>query len=317
MTSREGRLRIPHPVCRRAGAPAHRSRRALRRRSRSGLAAAPRARVPLVERRALLQALDGTAAPLVVALRPGRHRQDRPSCASGRRPTPGRSPGCSSTRPTATRSSCSPTCRWRSRRSPRSTRACTASLSLAVPPVRERILPLLAEALAAAPPLRARARRRPPAQGRQAVGHRRVRAARPAAGRAARDRVAHRPAAASWRGMRAAGEVTEFRAAELALDRGRGRGAAAPARLRGRRRRRSTPLVAATEGWATGLQLACLARAGRPAGGVAARDAAATVARSPRTSRSEVLDAQPPDVQEFLLRTSVLHRAHARVCARS
>ena len=61
-----------------------------------------------------------------------------------------RSPGCSSTTRTPTRSSSSHTCRWRSSRSPRWTHV-RASLSLAVPPVRERILPLVGEALAAAP----------------------------------------------------------------------------------------------------------------------------------------------------------------------
>ena len=68
---------------------------------------------------------------------------------------------------------------------------------------------------------------------------------------------------------------------------------------------------AATEGWATGLQLACLARAGRPP---------AEWLPEIRGSRreiaefltSEVLDAQPADVQEFLLRTSVLQELTPR-----
>ena len=71
---------------------------------------------------------------------------------------------------------------------------------------------------------------------------------------------------------------------------------------------------AATEGWATGLQLACLARAGRPP---------AEWLPEIRGSRheiaeyltSEVLDAQPRDLQEFLLRTSVLQELTPRLCA--
>ena len=40
----------------------------------------------------------------------------------------------------------------------------------------------------------------------------------------------------------------------------------------------------------------------------------ATCARSPRTLTSEVLDRQPPDLQEFLLRTSILDQLSADLC---
>ena len=187
-----------------------------------------------------------------------------------------------------------------------------ASLSLAAPPVRERILPLVGEALAAAPDfvlvlddahlLRgevpwevvAFVLRSLPEGAQLAIGS-----------RSDPDLPLAR--------MRAAGDVVEFRAAELCLRRSE---VAELMRLHDCEADQEmvAAVHAATEGWATGLQLACLARAGRPP---------AEWLPEIRGSRreiaefltSEVLDAQPPDMQEFLLRTSVLHELTPRLCA--
>ena len=187
-----------------------------------------------------------------------------------------------------------------------------ASLSLAAPPIRERILPLVGEALAAAPAfvlvlddahllkgempweVVAFVLRSLPEGAQLAIGS-----------RSDPDLPLAR--------MRAAGDVVEFRAAELCLRRSE---VAELMRLHDCEADQEmvAAVHAATEGWATGLQLACLARAGRPP---------AEWLPEIRGSRreiaefltSEVLDAQPPDVQEFLLRTSVLHELTPRLCA--
>ena len=187
------------------------------------------------------------------------------------------------------------------------------ALTLAVPPVRERVIPLLEEALAEAPPLVlvlddahllrgdkvwglvATLLRSLPAGAQLAIGSR------------------SDPALPLAR-MRAAGELAEFHASQLSL------GEAEVAQLLSLHgceadAETAAALLAATEGWATGLQLALVAAgAGRPAvewvgeirGG--RREIAEYLT-------SEVLDAQPADVQEFLLRTSVLLELTPRLCA--
>ena len=190
--------------------------------------------------------------------------------------------------------------------------AAEASLALPVPPVRERVLPLLDEALAEALALPAGARRRPPARRRQVLGRRRLRAPRAAAGRAAGLGHARRAPLALAR-MRTAGEVAEFRAADLAFDRGEaehllrahGCGPIDAATL--------DALLEVTEGWAAGLRLACRASRDAEQGQWLPR------VRGDRREiatylTSEVIDRQPQHMQEFLLRVSVLRELTPALC---
>ena len=187
------------------------------------------------------------------------------------------------------------------------------SLSLSVPPVRERVLPLLAAAVSAARPFLlvlddAHLLRSPkcwdvvasllralPAGAQIALGSR------------------SDPQLALPR-LRSAGELVEVRMPGLALDRGEVEEfvllhecALDDCGV--------DQLLAATEGWATGLRLACLASAGRPLQewlpnvSGERRDIAAYLT-------SEVLDGQPADVQEFLLYTSVLGELTPSLCSR-
>ena len=186
------------------------------------------------------------------------------------------------------------------------------SLQLAVPPLRERILPLLAEALAGADPFvlvlddahllgSPRAwevisflQRGLPAGAQLAVGTR-------------TDPPLHLAR------MRASGEVLEVGAQELAFDRDE---AVELLRLHGLvlDDRELGTLLDATEGWATGLQLACLAAAGRPP-----TEWLAQVRGDRREVASyfteEVLERQPNEVQAFLLETSVLTELTPELCA--
>ncbi len=188
----------------------------------------------------------------------------------------------------------------------------TTSLTLAVPPMRERILPLLGEALAAAPPFVLVLDDAHVLQGDKAwdivafVLDSLPRGAQLAMGSRSDPNL---PLAR----LRASGDLIEFRAARLSLDHDE---IAELMRLQDCEADEATvgALFAATEGWATGLQLACLARAGRPP------SAWLPEVRGGRHEiaeylTSEVLDAQPPDVQEFLLRTSILHELTPRLCA--
>ena len=104
--------------------------------------------------------------------------------------------------------------------------------------------------------------------------------------------------------LRAEGELVELRLDELALDRAeaaellRLHGVGADDELLG-------ALLAATEGWATGLYLSMLAGKDRPLG-----DWLPHVRGDQRAIASylldEVLDRQPPDLQAFLEQTSIL-----------
>jgi len=189
--------------------------------------------------------------------------------------------------------------------------AAEASLLVAVPPVRERILPLIAAALAAAPPfilvlddvhllgsssawdIVSFLLRVLPPGSQLALGTR------------------SEPPLPLAR-IRASGELVELGVRDLAFDRGE----------TARFLRQNCPgageedvaaLFELTEGWPTGLRLACLASGGRPP---------SEWLPQLRTDRrgvtayltSEVLDRQPADLQAFLLHTSVLLELSPGLC---
>jgi LuxR family maltose regulon positive regulatory protein len=185
------------------------------------------------------------------------------------------------------------------------------SLGLAVPPLRERVLPILADALAAAPPfvlvlddahllqsekcwdvLAFMLRNLPPG-AQMALGTR-----------------TDPPLPLARLG--ATGELAEFRGQQLALDRAE---TAELVRLDGCEPDAAAvdALLSITEGWATGLHLVCLAAGGRtleewlPRISGERREIAAYLT-------SEVLDEQPADVQDFLLKTSVLRELTPTLC---
>lgn len=186
-----------------------------------------------------------------------------------------------------------------------------ASLHLAIPPLREKVMPQLAEALAAASPfilviddahlLRSRGcweavdfvlRNLPPG-AQLALGTR-----------------ADPPLPLAR--LRVANELNEFRAQQLALSREE---TVEFVGLHGRDPDPATldSLLSLTEGWAAGLHLVCLAAEGAtlqellPRLRGRDRDIAAYLT-------AEVLDGQPPDVREFLLRTSVLTTLTPAAC---
>ena len=122
--------------------------------------------------------------------------------------------------------------------------------------------------------------------------------------------------------LRAGGQLTELRAAELRFTPGEAaallqRVIAAPGGARPGARLPdavAAALAARTEGWAAGLQLAGLSLRGQ-------QDAAGFVAAFSGSHRyvldylaGEVLDRQPGQVREFLLETSVLERLSGDLC---
>ena len=114
--------------------------------------------------------------------------------------------------------------------------------------------------------------------------------------------------------LRARGEMTELRAADLRLSGGEAAGL-----LRAALRVELAPddvarLVIRTEGWAAGLYLAALSLRGRA-------DAAELIGSFAGDDRhivdylsTEVLAGQPPEIREFLLRTAVLGRLCGPLC---
>jgi LuxR family maltose regulon positive regulatory protein len=112
--------------------------------------------------------------------------------------------------------------------------------------------------------------------------------------------------------LRAAGRLAEYDLADLALDRRETRELLClhglsldPAAVDG--------LLVTTEGWAAGLRLALLAGQGRPA------DAWLADVRGDQHAiaaylAEEVLDRQPAELQQFLLRTSPLDRLSSELC---
>jgi len=184
-------------------------------------------------------------------------------------------------------------------------------LRLRYPPLDERVLPALGAALEGAPPfllvlddghlVESRASWRAihavleqlPRGAQMAIGGR------------------HEPELPLAR-LRAAGRLAEFRADRLAMSRAEARELLD---LHGLSCDEDAldDLLAATEGWATGLYLALLADEGR------ASDARLVGVRGDRHEIAaylvaEVLERQPAAVQEFLVRTSILGALSASLC---
>ena len=272
----------------------------------------PQVRVHLVERRALIGALDEAAAPLVVLCAPagaGKTTVLRQWSEADARPFAWVQLDEADSDPVVLLTYLSLALESITEVDP----GVTASLSLEVPPVQERILPLVGEALAAAPgfvlvlddahvlkgdkpwEVVAFVLRSMPEGAQLAIGS-----------RSDPDLPLAR--------MRAAGDVAEFRAAELSLRQERGRRAHAPERLRGGRGdgrcrpRRDRGLGRRACSWR-----AWRGPAGRRPSGCRRSEAAA--ARSPSSSRLRCWTRSRDDVQEFLLRTSVLQELTPRLCA--
>ena len=271
----------------------------------------PQPRVHLVERRALLGALGETKAPLVVLCAPagaGKTTVLRQWAESDERPFAWVQLDEADSDPVVLLSFLALALEPITDVDP----SVRASLSLAVPPVRERILPLVGEALAAAPgfvlvlddahmlsgdkswEVVAFVLRNLPEGAQLALGS-----------RSDPDLPLAR--------MRAAGEVAEFHAAELSLLPRRGRRAHAPARLRGgpgdggRRLRRHRRLG---HGPAAGVPGTC-----RPAaGGVAAPDPGqqARDRRVPDLGGAGRAAARRPGVPAAHLRAAGAHAAPVR-----
>jgi LuxR family maltose regulon positive regulatory protein len=75
-----------------------------------------------------------------------------------------------------------------------------------------------------------------------------------------------------------------------------------------------TALMTRTEGWPAGVYLAALWMRGNPAPGTLIRQATAGNRFIATFLAEEVLNGQPPDVRQFLLRTSILERFTAPLC---
>ncbi len=73
-------------------------------------------------------------------------------------------------------------------------------------------------------------------------------------------------------------------------------------------------LDARTEGWVVGLQMAALSMQGREAPGAFIRSFSGSHRFILDYLIEEVLDQQPPQIQDFLLRTSILNRLSAPLC---
>jgi LuxR family maltose regulon positive regulatory protein len=114
-------------------------------------------------------------------------------------------------------------------------------------------------------------------------------------------------------GLRAAGEITEIRAADLCFSHSEARELLNGSLALGLEPSDVELLRARTEGWAAGLQLAALSAR-------AVEDRHAFVEALAGDDRQigeylhEVLAEQPPDLREFLLRTSVLERMSVPLC---
>lgn len=178
------------------------------------------------------------------------------------------------------------------------------SLGLAVPPLRERVLPLLGDALSAARPFVLVLDDAQSIAGERAwevVGFV-LRNLPPGAQLAVSSRVD--PPLPLAR-LLAAGELAEIRFSDLAFD-----AEEATALIALHACRRPDPdvvagLLGVTEGWAAGLYLACVASCQTPL-----EDWLPQLSGRRRDISSyltsEVVERQPPEIREFLLRTSML-----------
>lgn len=114
--------------------------------------------------------------------------------------------------------------------------------------------------------------------------------------------------------LRARGEMAELRAADLRFTAGEATAFLNDVMELSLPAEDIAALEARTEGWIAGLQLAALSMQGR-------KDIAAFIRAFSASHHfiveylvDEVLDQQPPEVQEFLLKTSVLERMTAPLC---
>ena len=112
--------------------------------------------------------------------------------------------------------------------------------------------------------------------------------------------------------LRLAGELAEIRAADLRFTEGETRQLLAASGI-ALSEAGATLLYQRTEGWAAGLRLAAISLAGHP-------DPERFVAEFSGSERTvaeyllaEMLDRQPPDVQDLLLRTSLLDRVNGEL----
>jgi LuxR family maltose regulon positive regulatory protein len=190
--------------------------------------------------------------------------------------------------------------------------AAVDALGLTIPPVRERVLPQLAEALAVAKPFVL------VLDDAQAINGAKswdvvafiLRYLPPGAQLALGTRT--EPALPLAR-LRAAGELAEFHLPDLAFDdaetaellRTHGCVDPEPELVRG--------LVTGTEGWAAGLRLACVATCRGPMDEWLARLSAGS-GEIAAYIVSEVVEQEPEEVQEFLLRTSILRELTPGSC---
>lgn len=270
----------------------------------------PPSRVRTIERRALRGALRATSAPLVLVCAPagfGKTTVLRQWTEADDRPVAWVRLDAADTDPVvlliyltqalATVASVDPTI--------------AECLELAAPPIQERVLPLLADSLVAARPfvlvlddahvvrgdkpweVVAFLLRSLPEGAQLAVGTR------------------SDPPLPLAR-LRACGDLSEFRVQDLALDH---QETGELLRLHGCASDEETVkgLRTATEGWATGVHLACLTAAGLPAAEWLPR-VSGTRREIATYLTSEVLERQPREVQDFLLRTSVLDELTPELC---
>jgi LuxR family maltose regulon positive regulatory protein len=187
-----------------------------------------------------------------------------------------------------------------------------SALGLSVPPVRELVLPLLADALAEAEPFLMVLDDAQSIAGCQAwdvVGFI-LRSLPPGAQVAIGTRVD--PGMPLAR-LRAAGELAEIRLADLTFDESEAAELVALHACGDPDLATVRQLLRVTEGWAAGLHLACVASCQRPLNEwLPELDGSHGEIASYLSS--EVLERQPPDVQEFLLTTSVLCRLTPASC---
>ena len=272
---------------------------------------APRATLPSVQRRALISGLEASSQPLVLVCAPagaGKTTTLRQWAEADARPSAWLQLDAADDDPVVLLQYLSRTLLTVTGLDP----AVAELLTLPVPPVRERVLPMLEDALAAAGPFVLVLDDAHTLQGEKSweVVALVLRSLPPGAQLALGSRSD--PPLPLAR-LRAAGELAELHMQQLALDRGE---AVEFVALHGCQVDAAgvDALLAATEGWAAGMRLACLAGAGRPAsewlpqvrGG--RREIAAYLT-------AEVLSAQPPEVQDFLLRTSGLDELTPSLCS--